>query len=134
MTERKPAGMSFETWIDRQIRDAQERGEFENLPGRGKPITGLDQPHDELWWVKQLMAREGISVTPPTLKLRKDVETMLEHVGELPTEAAVRQLVADMNERIRRTNRIPVEGPPSTVMPLDADRVVQRWQDTRVTD
>ncbi|MBY8850638.1 hypothetical protein [Saccharothrix longispora] len=29
MTERKPAGVGLETWIERQIREAQERGEFE---------------------------------------------------------------------------------------------------------
>ncbi|MEV0587999.1 DUF1992 domain-containing protein [Nonomuraea sp. NPDC050310] len=32
--------MPFKTWIDRQIREATERGEFDNLPGTGKPIPG----------------------------------------------------------------------------------------------
>lgn len=31
----------FESWIDRQIREAQERGEFDDLPGAGEPIKGL---------------------------------------------------------------------------------------------
>jgi hypothetical protein len=38
MTERKPPGMSFESWVDKQIREATERGEFDGLPGAGKPI------------------------------------------------------------------------------------------------
>ena len=38
MTERKPFGVSWETWIDRQIREGMERGEFDGLPGHGKPI------------------------------------------------------------------------------------------------
>ena len=131
MTERKPAVVSFETWIDRQIREAQERGEFDNLAGTGKPIPGIDRPADELWWVKQLLRREGITVTPTTLKLRKDVETMFEHLGEVPTEAMVRELVEELNARIRRVNRMPVDGPPSTLMPFDVDHVVERWRGQR---
>jgi hypothetical protein len=44
MTERKPPGMRYEDWIERQIREAQERGAFDDLPGAGKPIPGLDRP------------------------------------------------------------------------------------------
>jgi DnaJ homologue, subfamily C, member 28, conserved domain len=54
VTERKPAGVRFETWVERQIRDAQERGEFENLPGAGKPLPGLTGHYDDQWWVKQV--------------------------------------------------------------------------------
>ena len=38
MTERKPREISFTSWIDRQINEAQERGDFDNLPGAGKPL------------------------------------------------------------------------------------------------
>ena len=31
MTQRKPSGMSFETWVDQQITQAQARGEFDVL-------------------------------------------------------------------------------------------------------
>ena len=62
MTERKPPGVSWESWIERQIREAQERGEFDNLPGAGKPIEGLEGPHDELWWLKRMLEREQLSV------------------------------------------------------------------------
>jgi hypothetical protein len=58
MTERKPPGIGFQTWVERQIREAMERGEFDNLPGAGKPIADLDKPHDELWWIKQKLRRE----------------------------------------------------------------------------
>ena len=61
MTERKPPGVPWEHWIERQIREAEARGEFENLPGKGKPIEDLDRPHDPLWWVKQLVKRENLS-------------------------------------------------------------------------
>ncbi|MBL8926482.1 MAG: DUF1992 domain-containing protein, partial [Pseudonocardia sp.] len=38
-----------ETFVERQIRLAQERGEFDDLPGNGKPLPGLDGPDDENW-------------------------------------------------------------------------------------
>ena len=56
MTARKPPGVGWESWIDKQIREAEERGEFEDLPGAGQPIPDLDKPFDELWWVKNKLA------------------------------------------------------------------------------
>ena len=54
-------------WVDMQIQQAIARGEFDDLPGAGKPIKGIDRPHDPDWWVKQLIERERISVLPPAL-------------------------------------------------------------------
>ena len=98
MTERKPFGVSWETWIDRQIREGMERGEFDGLPGHGKPIQDVDRPHDELWWVRDKLRREGVSYLPPTLALRKDVEDARAAIGEATTEAEVRQIV-DRDQR-----------------------------------
>jgi hypothetical protein len=78
MTERKPPGVSFESWTDKQIRDAEARGDFARLPGAGKPLPAdVEQPYDELWWIKRKMAREGLTVLPPTLALRKEAEDAL---------------------------------------------------------
>ena len=35
----------WEKWIDQQIREAQERGEFDNLPGKGKPLDLAPNPY-----------------------------------------------------------------------------------------
>ncbi|WP_030566480.1 DnaJ family domain-containing protein [Streptomyces aureocirculatus] len=71
MTERKPPGVNFESWVDKQIREAEARGDFAALPGRGKPLPHDDgAAYDELWWVKRKLAREGVSVLSPTLALR----------------------------------------------------------------
>ena len=129
MAERKPPGISFETWIDRQIREAQERGDFDNLSGKGKPIRDLGEHHDELWWIRQLVQRENISVTPPTLKLRKDVEATLEAIAAATDEQVVRGLVSTINIRIREANRLASEGPPSNLMPMDVETVVARWRE-----
>ena len=128
MTERKPPGVSWETWIDRQIREAQERGDFDDLPGKGKPIADLDRPHDELWWVNKLLAREQVKGAPPTLAIRRARQEVLERVGTAGDEAEVRALVEAVNAKIRHVNRFGAEGPPSTVMPIDLDAALDRWR------
>ena len=63
MTRQRPGeGMEglVESLAERQIREGIERGEFDALPGAGKPLEGVDGPHDELWWVKAKMRREGL--------------------------------------------------------------------------
>jgi hypothetical protein len=117
-----------EHYIDRLIREAQERGEFDNLPGAGKPIPGLDKPHDELWWVKQLLEREEISLAPSTLALRKQVEKAIERIRRASSEAEVRELVAELNAEIARANSRAATGPPTDIAPLDPDETVRRWR------
>jgi hypothetical protein len=130
VTERKPARLDFDSWVDQQIREATERGEFDNLPGKGKPLTGLDQPNDEMWWVRGWLRREGVTVAPPAaIGLRKEVQDLQERLDREPTESRVRSVVEELNGRIRQTNRMPpIDGPPTTVSPLDVDEVVERWR------
>jgi len=131
MTERKPPGTSWETWIEAQIRVAMEAGTFDNLPGAGKPIPNLGQEYDPLWWVKQLAQREQISMLPPSLELLRKVETELAAIEKLHDEASVRRRVAALNVEIAKVNATVVEGPPTRLGTLDVDQVVARWRRTR---
>jgi hypothetical protein len=134
MTERKPAGTSWESWIDAQVRVAIERGAFDNLPGAGKPLLNLDQEHDPLWWVKQLVQREQLSMLPPSLELLRKVEKELATIETLRDEATVRRRVAALNVEIAKVNATVVEGPPTRLGTLDVDQIVARWQRTRTTN
>ncbi|MCA8915208.1 MAG: DUF1992 domain-containing protein [Planctomycetes bacterium] len=131
MTTRKPFGVPQETWVDQLIREAEERGEFDNLPGKGKPIKGLDRPWSLDDWARDMIKREGVSILPPGLQLRRDVERELEEIMKLALEEGVRNRVARLNEHIRETNRRLHEGPASMVKPLDADDIVERWRKVR---
>ena len=60
-------------WVDFQVRQAMQRGDFDDLPGAGKPIRGLGLTHDPEWWVKSLIEREQLTgVGPPALALRRE--------------------------------------------------------------
>ena len=77
--------------VDLQIQQAMARGEFDNLPGAGKPIKNLGAEHDPDWWVKQLIEREQITgVLPPALQLRKDDAELDAKLDELHVESEVR--------------------------------------------
>jgi hypothetical protein len=54
--EREPRG-SYETLPERLIREAIESGEFDDLPGAGRPLPGAGDPDDELWWVREWIKR-----------------------------------------------------------------------------
>jgi Domain of unknown function (DUF1992) len=131
MTQRKPPGTSWETWIDAQIRVATEQGAFDNLPGAGKPLPNLDQTYDPLWWVKQLVQREQVSMLPPSLELLRKVETEFATIEKLHDEAIVRSRVAALNVEIAKVNATVVEGPPTRLGTLDVDQVVARWRRAR---
>ena len=129
MSERKPPGLSWESFVEQQIREAQAEGQFDGLPGHGKPLSGIDDPHDDLWWLKAKLRREPVTVPlPPQLQLRKDVDEFRAALPSIADEDTVRQLVVNLNHRIREVNRTTVSGPPTTVAPLDVDGVIERWR------
>jgi hypothetical protein len=128
MVEHRPALADWENSVERQIREAIERGEFDNLSGAGKPLAGLDGPHDEEWWVKEKLRREKVSHLPPSLAVRKELDVALERIGDATSEATVRQIVMEINESIVHVNSRTTSGPPSTLLPLNVELVVEHWK------
>ncbi|KIQ17052.1 J-domain-containing protein, partial [Rhodococcus sp. MEB064] len=109
MTQRKPWDISVQTWVDRQIREAQEKGAFDDLPGLGKPIPPSST--DELSWVRGYLEREnlpGDALLPTPLRLRKEVERLPETLRDVRSEEQVRAVVKDLNARIMDWLRAPV--------------------------
>ncbi|MFI9381355.1 DUF1992 domain-containing protein [Kutzneria sp. NPDC052558] len=133
MTERRPAGMGYESWLDKQIREGEQRGEFDDLPGRGKPLPDRGELRDADWWARSYLAREGgamDALLPESLQLRKEVERLSDTVRDLPSERLVREHVSALNQRIAAWLRSP-SGPHVRVGPVDADEVVEQWRAAR---
>ncbi|HEX8869367.1 MAG TPA: DUF1992 domain-containing protein [Lentzea sp.] len=126
MTQRKPHGMDFESWIDKQIREAQERGEFDDLPSAGKPLPGAGEPLEEDWWVKKkVREEEGTAGLPPSLVLRKQAEVAKARALAAATDDEARAIIGKVNAEILDALRKPLSGPPLNIMPFDVERVVR---------
>jgi len=107
------------------------RGEFDNLPGAGKPLR-LPDRHDPDWWVKGLIEREKVTgVLPPALGLRKDDVELEGELDREATEEGVRRAVADFNSRVVEARRQLLGGPPVVTQTRDADTEVEAWQQRR---
>jgi hypothetical protein len=117
--------MGFESWIDRQIREAQERGEFDDLPSAGKPLPGAGEPLEEDWWIRRkVREEEGTTGLPSSLVLRRQAETARARALTAPTDAEARAIIEEMNARILDALRKPLSGPPLNLMPFDVEQVV----------
>jgi len=130
MTERKPQGMSFRSWIDQQISEATERGAFDNLRGTGKPLRGRGDPDHPDAWVLDWVRREGVpteELLPTPLRLRKQAAQLAESVSDLASEQEVRDAVAELNDRITEWRKLPI-GPPIFVRLVDSEAMIAKWR------
>jgi hypothetical protein len=128
VTEHKPTGLSWESWTEKQIEEGRRAGLFDGLDGAGKPIEGLDGPHDEEWWVKAKLRREKIDYLPPTIAIRGERDAAVAAALAAPDEREVRRILEQINDRIRYVNSHTVSGPPSTVWVVDEESVLDRWR------
>jgi len=131
VTQRKPPGMGFESWIDRQIREAEERGEFDDLTGAGKPLPGAGEPLEEDWWLKKkVREEEGSAGLPPSLVLRKQAETARARALAAGTDDEARAIIEEMNAKILDALRKPLSGPPLNLMPFDVEKLLRERKGT----
>ena len=123
--------MKYESWTERQVREAIERGEFDNLPGAGKPIPGINGREDEDWWVKSFLGREQLYMPlPTTLALRRELADLQETLADVGDEATVRGIVRDLNRRIVAAHRTP-DGPPLVLRLVNVEDAVAQWRASR---
>ncbi|WP_296389370.1 DUF1992 domain-containing protein [Williamsia sp.] len=121
-----------ESRVDRLIREARERGDFDDLPGLGKPLdlSGLDDPD---WWAKKKIRDEGLDsseLLPATLQLRRERQEYPESLRDIRSEEAVRRILVDFNRRVKRERLAPSLGPASRIVvaTIDIEEMITRWR------
>lgn len=115
-------------WVNLQVQEAIKRGEFDDLPGAGKPIDDLGTDHDPDWWVKRLVERERIAVLPPSVQLRKDDAELDSLLDQQASEDEARRLLEEFNERVIAARYGTPQGPPLVTMPRDVDETLAAWR------
>ena len=135
MTERKPPGISFETWVEHQISQRVASGDFEHLEGAGKPLPNLDREETAYDWALAKARREGVdtaAMLPPGLALRRERDELPARAERLTSEAQVRALAEDYNARVEEFWRRPQPGRWSPVPGLaDVESLVEWWRENR---
>ncbi|WP_256839305.1 DUF1992 domain-containing protein [Ornithinimicrobium faecis] len=123
------------SWVDVEIEQAQRRGDFDNLPGAGKPLKNLDQD-DPDWWVKSLIEREKLDMSaalPTVMALRQERRGFPESLAGISDEVAVRERLEDYNARVIEDRRKPVVGAnsPAIAGRVDVDEMLEQWRQLR---
>jgi len=94
--------------VERTIRDAIGRGEFDNLPGAGKPLPDLDRQYDPDWWSRRYL--EQLKAEDAADEVRRLIRRELPFLRTKPDRAAARARVDELNVLITRVNAsIPAE-------------------------
>ncbi|MCW0214769.1 MAG: DUF1992 domain-containing protein [Pseudonocardia sp.] len=127
-----PRRTPYESAVEKQIREAQERGDFDGLPGRGEPLPNLHDTSED-WWIRGYLEREGISrdaLLPEPVQLRKELAALPETVRGLRSEQAVRDLVRELNLRVVRELRMP-SMPRVPLRKADPEAIVAGWREAR---
>ncbi len=119
-------------FVETAIQLAIRRGEFDDLPGAGKPIEGLGTHHDPDWWIRRKIETEKLSgLGPPALLLRTEDRGLDDELDLLAREEDVRTVVEDFNRRVIEARRQLSGGPPVVTKTRDADAEVAAWRERR---
>jgi hypothetical protein len=118
--------------VEISIQQAMRRGDFDDLPGSGKPLTGLQNAYDPNWWIRQKIERERLTgLGPPALTLRTEDAQLDERLDAAPSEDAARSMLSDFNARIIEARRQLQGGPPVVTQPREVEAEIRRWRERR---
>jgi len=119
-------------FIETTIQLAIRRGEFDDLPGAGKPLEGLGTQHDPDWWIRRKIEQENLTgLGPPAILLRTEDKELDSQLDLLGREEDVRTVLDDFNRRVIEARRQLHGGPPVVTPTRDIDAEVAAWVERR---
>ena len=68
--------------IDEQIRQAMQRGDFDDLPGKGKPLDLGENPHEDPGWRMAYRMLKENGYTLPWIETRRNIELDFERLAK----------------------------------------------------
>jgi hypothetical protein len=112
-----------------KIEQAIQEGQFNALPGFGKPLN-LDPANNAGdCWLKRKAQQENLEILPPALVLKRHVERKQQAILEIRDEAKARTALLELNEMIEKSLMNILWGPPCDVLPLEIERFMEAWRD-----
>lgn len=115
-------------FIETAIQVAIRRGDFDDLPGAGKPLQGLGAHHDPDWWIRRKIEQENLTgLGPPAILLRTEDRELDAQLDLLGRESDVREVLEDFNRRVIEARRQLQGGPPVVTSPRDVEAEIEAW-------
>ena len=103
--------LGFEKIAERKIMEALEKGEFDNLPGKGEPlaIEDISNIPEDLRLAYRIL--KNADCLPPELQLKKEIRQMEDMLENIPDEKEKYRQIKKINYKIMRLNLMGKKSP-----------------------
>jgi hypothetical protein len=94
----------FDDIIEKRIQESLAKGEFDDLPGRGRPLALEDDSHvpEDLRLAYKVL--KNANCLPPEVELRKDIRQMKDMLDAVPDEQEKVRQIRKINYKIMKLN------------------------------
>jgi len=101
----------FQKIVEQLLKEAVERGEFRDLPGKGKPLSLEDESNipEDLRLAYKILKRADC--LPPELELRKEIRQMEDLLDSIPEEKEKYKMIKKINYKILKLNMMGHKSP-----------------------
>ena len=113
MSEEKKPRRNWESAVEKQIREAMERGDFDHLPGAGKPLDLNENPYTPTDWQLAFKVLKDAGVAPEWIEQGKEIRneqgvlaTLLEQQGRWQQERRAKIKSLSLDKMIAERERI----------------------------
>ncbi|MBW2558898.1 MAG: DUF1992 domain-containing protein [Deltaproteobacteria bacterium] len=116
----------FQRIIEQRIKEAQDRGEFDNLPGSGEPLKIEDDSHipEELRLAYKILKNAGC--IPPELQLKKEIRQMEDMLDKIQDEKEMYHHLKRINYKIMKLKTLGKGSPLLEETEIYHKRVVEK--------
>ncbi|MBW1682937.1 MAG: DUF1992 domain-containing protein [Deltaproteobacteria bacterium] len=113
--------------VERKIHEAQEKGFFENLPGKGRPLELEDDSHipEDLRLAYKVL--KNADCLPPELELKKEIRRMEDLLESAPDEKEKYRLMKQINFKIMKLNMMRGASPLLEDTEIYYDKLVEKF-------
>ena len=120
--------LGYQKIVERKIKEAEERGEFDNLPGKGKPMEkdDYDKVPSDLRIAYKIL--KNSNCLPPELELRKEIRNLEDMLENIPDEKEKYRQIKRINLKIMQMNMIRHKSPLLEEDQIYYRRVVEKFE------
>lgn len=119
--------MGYERIVEKKIKDAQRRGDFDNLPGQGEPLNMDDDRHvpEDLRIAYKIL--KNADCLPPELELKKEIKQMEDMLEHIPDEKERYRQMKRINHKIMKLNMMGHKSPLLEERQLYYGKIIERF-------